>query len=154
MLQLAQFAEGQEADYLEQAANDEIRHPLLCSLRVRVRTRNATTSPTAATEHSQGGQASDANGLSIIVVEAAPYTTAYIPNDSVGAIHGLLACQPKTSDRIAASRLNLLSPSPFYNMLANGEPADKALVLLYFPQASKGKQLQSGFLGDEAESRL
>ena len=145
MLQLAQLADGQDADYLEHAANDGIRHPLLCSLRVRVRTRNATTSPTVATEHSQGGQASDANGLSIIVVEAAPYTTAYTPNDSVDAIHGLLACQPKTSDRIAASRLNLLSPSPFYNMLANGEPADKALVLLYFPQASNGKRLQSGF---------
>ena len=30
-------------------------------------------------------------------------------------------------------------------MLANGEPADKALVLLYFQQTSKGSQLQSGF---------
>ena len=30
-------------------------------------------------------------------------------------------------------------------MLVNGDPADKALVLLYFPQTSKGQQLQSGF---------
>ena len=155
MLQLAQLSKGQEEEYSVQVKSDEIRHPLLVSLRVRVRPRNGTTSPAAATEPSQGNQASDASGLpishsdatglSIIVVEVEPYTFADIPNDSIDAIHGLLACQPKTSDRLAASRLNLLSPSPFYNMLANGEPADKALVLLYFQQTSKGSQLQSGF---------
>ena len=150
MLQLAQLTKGQEGDYRELVANDEVRHPLLVSLRVRVRPRNG-----GMTEPSQGNQTSDASGLpishsdaaglSIIVVEVEPYTFADIPNDSIDAIHGLLACQPKTSDRLATSRLNLLSPSPFYNMLANGEPADKALVLLHFQQTSKGNQLPSGF---------
>ena len=126
MLQLAQLAEGQEAEYREQLANDELRHSLLASLRVRVR-------------------ASSENSLTIIVVEAAGSSMTDIPNDSVDAIHGLLACQPKTSDHLAAVQLDMLKTSPFYNMLTDTEPADKALALLYFTQSAKGKQLQHGF---------
>ena len=41
--------------------------------------------------------------------------------------------------------LDKLKPSPFYNMLADGKPVDKALTLLQFTQRSNGKQLSHGF---------
>ena len=61
------------------------------------------------------------------------------------AIHGLLAGFLQTSDRLAAVPLDALKPSPFYNMLANGEPAAKALTTLHFTQRGNGKQLSNGF---------
>ena len=64
----------------------------------------------------------------------------------VDAIHGLVAAGPATtSERFAATTLQNLKPSPFYNMEADGEPADKALVLLKFSQRSVGKQILNGF---------
>jgi hypothetical protein len=156
MLQLAQLDDGQEAEYRELLANDELRHSLLASLRVRVKKNAASAKADAAeqsespqkdavTENSEGSQASNANSLSIVVVEAAGCSMTDIPNDSLDAIHGLLACQPKTSDRLAAVQLDMLKTSPFYNMLTDTEPADKALALLYFTQRANGKQLQHGF---------
>ena len=50
-----------------------------------------------------------------------------------------------TSERLAAVSLDNLQPSPFYNMVADGEPADKALTLLRFTQRGNGKQLSNGF---------
>ena len=41
--------------------------------------------------------------------------------------------------------LDKLKPSPFYNMLADGEPTEKSLTLLRFTQRSNGKQLSRGF---------
>ena len=38
-----------------------------------------------------------------------------------------------------------LRPSPFYNMLADGKPVEKALTLLHFTQRSNGKQHAHGF---------
>ena len=61
------------------------------------------------------------------------------------AIRGLLAGCPQTSERLAAFSLDMLEPSPFYNMLAAGEPIDKALTLLHFTQRGNGKQLAHGF---------
>jgi hypothetical protein len=61
------------------------------------------------------------------------------------AINGLLAGRPQTSERLAAMPLDKLKPSPFYNMLADGEPADKAITLLRFTQRSNGKQFSRGF---------
>ena len=81
----------------------------------------------------------------MIVVEAMPCTFDDIPNDSVEAIYGLLAGRQQASDRIVATPLDKLKVSPFYNMLIDDEPADKALVLLQFTQRSNGKQLSSGF---------
>jgi len=64
MLQSARLTKGREAGYSEQVANDEIRHSLLSSLRVRVRTSHSspyvTTNSAAATEPSQCDQAADA----------------------------------------------------------------------------------------------
>ena len=74
-----------------------------------------------------------------------PCTFTDIPNDSVEAIRGLLAGCPQTSERLAAVSLDRLEPSPFYNMLAAGEPIDKALTLLHFTQRGNGKQLSHGF---------
>ena len=125
-------------------ANGELRHPLLASLRVRIKRNekkdNADTADgTAATEHG--------HTLSATVVEAKPCAyTEHIPDDSIDAMHGMLAAGPQmTNDRLLAAPLQNLTPSPFYNMIANGEPSDKALVLLKFSQRSNGKQIGNGY---------
>ena len=83
--------------------------------------------------------------LSTVVVEAAPCTFTNVPNDAVEAIHGLLAGSTQISDRLAAVPLGKLKPSPFYNMLADDQPVEKALTLLRFTQRGNGKQLAHGF---------
>ena len=141
MLQLAQLADGQAQEYEELLANDELRHSLLASLRLQIKSKK-TGPDAAATEPSQTQRE---NVLSAVVVEAMPCTFTDIPNDSVEAIHGLLAGRPQTGERLAAVPLDKLKPSPFYNMLADGEPAEKSLTLLRFTQRSNGKQLSRGF---------
>ena len=143
MLQLASIPDGQAKDYQELIANDELRHPLLVSLRLHLHTKTKKSEPQDnATELSQS---QGDNILSTVVVEAVPCTFTDIPNDSVEAIRGLLAGCPQTSERLAAFSLDKLEPSPFYNMLAAGEPIDKALTLLHFTQRGNGKQLAHGF---------
>ena len=136
MLQLAQLGPDDQSEYEQQLMSDELRHPILASLRLRIY-QKSPASDDAATQQS--------NQLSSVVVEAMPSTLANIPNDSVQAIKGALAGRPQTSERLVAVPLDQLKPSPFYNMLANGEPADKALTLLCFTQRSNGKQLSHGF---------
>jgi hypothetical protein len=63
----------------------------------------------------------------------------------VEAIHGLLAGSSQDSERLAMVPLDKLRPSPFYNMLADGKPVEKALTLLHFTQRSNGKQHAHGF---------
>ncbi len=71
---------------------------------------------------------------------------AEIPNDSVNALHGLLATGgPPSSERLVAARLQEIAHSPFYNMTVAGESAEKALVLLHFTQRSVGAQKSGGF---------
>lgn len=144
MLQLAQLAEEGDQEYKDAHTNGELRHPLLASLRVRIKKKDDAQGKEGAdaTEHSQ--QTND-NELSAIVVEAQPCMPTDIPNDSIDAIHGLLAAAPLSSERLAAATLQSLKPSPFNNMLADGEPFDKALVLLNFTQRSNGKQIANGF---------
>jgi hypothetical protein len=113
-------------------------------VRIKKKDNAQSTQGANASEHSQTAKDS---ALTAIVVEAEPRTFAEVPNDSVDAIHGLLAAAlPLSSERLAATSLENLKPSPFYNMLSNGEPLDKALVLLKFTQRSNGKQLGDGFL--------
>ena len=105
MLQLAQLEDDQAHEYEQRIANDELRHSILSSLRVRVKRKSdaaidssQATDRAAATELSQP-QATDE--LSIMVVEAQSFTFVEIPNDSVDTIHGLLAGRPQTSERLA-----------------------------------------------------
>ena len=154
LLQLAQLGSGEDQIYKDQHAGGELRHPVLASVRVRIQTKKDTTEHTGkndeqdasqadATEHS--GTANFA-ALSIIAVEAEPCNFTEIPNDSVDAIHGLVAAGlHSTSERLAATTLQNLKPSPFYNMEADEEPADKALVMLKFTQRSLGKTILNGF---------
>ena len=79
------------------------------------------------------------------MVEVEPCTFTDIPDDSVDAIHGLFAGSAQTSERLAPVPLEKLQPSPFYNMLADGKPVEKALTLLRFTQRSNGKQHAHGF---------
>ena len=143
MLQLASLQDGQDEEYEHQLANDELRHPILASLRLRIQSKPQKHEPEAtATEPSQ--TQSD-NVLSAIVVEAEPCTFTDIPNEAVEAIHGLLAGSSQDSERLAMVPLDKLRPSPFYNMLADGKPMEKALTLLHFTQRSNGKQHAHGF---------
>ena len=143
MLQLASIPDGQAQDYEELIANDELRHPLLASLRLRLQTK--TTEAEVQANATEPSQTQGNNILSTVVVEALPCTFTDIPNESVEAIRGLLAGCRQISERLAAVPIDKLQPSPFYNMLADGEPVDKALVLLHFTQRGNGKQLSHGF---------
>lgn len=138
MLQLASLEEGDDEEYEHRLASDELRHPILASLRVRIMSKPTAT----ATEPSQ--TQSD-NVVSAVVVEAEPCTFTDIPNDAVEAGHGLLAGSSQDSERLAVVPLDKLRPSPFYNMLAGGKPVEKALTLLHFTQRSNGKQHAHGF---------
>ena len=143
MLQLASLQNGQDKEYEQLLATDELRHPLLVSLRLLLQSKPENPAQEAtATEHSQ--TQSD-NKLSAVVVEVEPCTFTDIPDDSVDAIHGLFAGSAQTSERLAAVPLDKLKPSPFYNMLADGKPVEKALTLLRFTQRSNGKQHAHGF---------
>ena len=143
MLQLASLQNDQDKEYEQLLATDELRHPLLVSLRLLLQSKPEKPEQEAtATEHSQ--TQSD-NKLSAVVVEVEPCTFTDIPDDSVHAIHGLFAGSAQTSERLAAVPLDKLKPSPFYNMLADGKPVEKALTLLRFTQRSNGKQHAHGF---------
>jgi hypothetical protein len=143
MLQLASLQNDQEKEYEELLATGELRHPLLASLRLHLQSKPQKSEPEAtATEHSQ--TQSD-NILSAVVVEAEACTFTDIPDDSVEAIHGLFAGSAQASERLAAVPLDKLRPSPFYNMLADGKPVEKALTLLRFTQRGNGKQHAHGF---------
>ena len=143
MLQLALLQNDQDKEYERLLAADELRHPLLVSLRLHLQSKpEKSEQEITATEHSQ--TQSDIK-LSAVVVEVEPCTFADIPDDSIDAIHGLLAGSPQTSERLAAVTLDKLKPSPFYNMLADGKPVEKALTLLRFTQRSNGKNHANGF---------
>ena len=147
MLELAQLKPEESEIYKDQHTSGELRHPVLASVRVRVQKKKEATEHKAENDE-QGTSQTDAteHRLSVIAVEAEPCTFTEIPNDSVDAIHGLVAAGPAaTSERLAATTLRNLKPSPFYNMEADEEPADKALVLLKFTQRSVGKQILNGF---------
>ena len=155
MLGLAQLGPDESQIYKDQHTSGELRHPVLASVRVRVQKRKEATEHKAENDE-QGTFQTDAteHRLSVIAVEAEPCTFTEIPNDSVDAIHGLVAAGPATtSERLAATTLRNLKPSPFYNMEADEEPADKALVFLKFSQRSVGKQILNGFriVSDQVE---
>ena len=94
----------------------ELRHPVLASVRVRIKRKDGTptTEPPDATEHSRPATR---NAVSAIVVEAETLHAQAmheIPNDSVDAIHGLLAARPAlTGERLATAPFDSLKPSPF-----------------------------------------
>ena len=146
LLQLASQSSSllvEDKEYERLLATDELRHPLLVSLRLHLQSKpEKSEQEITATEHSQ--TQSDIK-LSAVVVEVEPCTFADIPDDSIDAIHGLLAGSPQTSERLAAVTLDKLKPSPFYNMLADGKPVEKALTLLHFTQRSNGKNHAKGF---------
>ena len=142
MLQLAKLADDQAREYEQLLQNDELRHPLLVCLPVQVQLKKK---PEVQNSIAEPSQTQEETTLSHVVVEAMPCTFIDIPNDSLEAIHGLLAGCPPTTERLVAMPLHKLKPSSSYNMLANGEPIDKALTLLRFTQRGNGKQLSQGF---------
>ena len=117
-------------DYTAQLAQGELRHPLLASLRVRIKKGTGNRE------------------FAAIVVEAAPLDLAEddIPNDSLDALHGLLAAGgPPATERMVAVHISDIAHSPFYNLTAGGVPVEKVLALLQFTQATKGAQQQGSF---------
>ena len=133
ILSLANQEESDPTKYVAALNAHEIKHPLLASLRVRVKKSEIT-------DHSH---------INTLVVEATAVcwgAAAEIPNDSVNALHGLLATGgPPSSERLVAATLPEIAHSPFYNMTVASEPAERALVLLHFAQRSVGAQKSGGF---------
>ena len=153
MLQLAGFAAGTSLnDYQAALQAGEIRHPILASLRVRIK-RNLHTQTETAAEGSEAGEDASSKravrDFQALVVEAEPHThndSDDIPNDSMNAILGLLAAgEPLASDRLLVVALADLAPSPFYNMTVQGEPVEKAIVFLHFTQRSNGAATGQGY---------
>ena len=143
MLQLASLEEGEDAEYQQSLQTDELRHPLLASLRLRLQSKSQQ--PEGEADATEPSQTQADNVLSAVVVEAAACTFTDIPNASVEAIHALLAGSAETAERLAVMPLAKLKPSPFYNMLADGKPVEKALALLRFTQRGNGKQHAHGY---------
>ena len=117
-------------DYEEALAQGDLRHPLLASLRVRVK---------------KGAGDRD---FAALVVEASPLTLAEddIPNGSMDALRGLLAAGGSlTPERMIAASLSDIAHSPFYNLTVQGNPVEKAFALLHFTQTTKGAQQQGTF---------
>ena len=111
MLQLASIPEGEDQEYEQRLQSDELRHPILASLRLHIQSKPQKQEPEAsATEPSQ---IQSDNVLSAIVVEAEPCTFTDIPKDAVEAIHGLLAGSSQNRERLAVVPLDKLRPSPF-----------------------------------------
>ena len=112
ILSLAQQEDSDSASYVAALNAHEIKHPLLTSLRVRVKK----------------GESTDDSHINTLVVEATPVcwdADSEIPNDAVDAWHGLLATgRPPSSERLVAASLSEIAHSPFYNMTVAGEPAE------------------------------
>ena len=78
-------------------------------------------------------------------MEAVPQDLHSPPNASVAAVHALLGTMPQCPDRMGVHPLRELSHSPFYNLLAEGNAVDKALVLLQSRSKSVGKHMANGW---------
>ena len=143
ILSLAQQEDSDSAAYVAALNTHDIKHPLLASLRVRVKKGESTDDNDIYSPRKTVAR------LNTLVVEAMPVcwdTDSEIPNDSVDALHGLLATGgPPSSERLVAATLWEIAHSPFYNMTVAGEAAEKALVLLHFTQRSIGAQQSGGF---------
>ena len=99
MLQLASLQDGQDKEYENLLATDELRHPLLASLRLQIQSKPQKHEPEASAP--ELSQTQSDNVLSAIVVEAEPCTLTDIPKDAVEAIHGLLAGSSQKSELLA-----------------------------------------------------
>ena len=91
-------------EYLRALEAGELRHPLLVSLRVRVK-------------QAIGDNPHGAGDVQALVVEAEPVSWGdgnEIPSDSIDALHGLLSSAgPPASERLVAAHLEDITPSPF-----------------------------------------
>ena len=138
MLQLAGFEVNQADEYMQALNDDELRHPLLASLRLQVQLRESK-SPVSAGATEQSDSQPD-KAIAAVVVEAMSCMDTDMGKEAVQAMRGLLTGLPQTSERMTAMPLCKLKPSPFYNMIADGSPVDKVLAMLRFTQRSNGKQ--------------
>ena len=138
MLQLAGYSEDQADEYVQALENDELRHPLLASLRVHVQLKESNAPEnTDATEPSESLARKI---ITVVVVEAASCTGVDMGKEAVQSMQTLLTGFPQSSERMAAMPLHKVKPSPFYNMIADNNPVDKILTILHFTQRSFSKQ--------------
>ena len=79
------------------------------------------------------------------------------------ALHGLVAAGGAlTPERMIAASLSEVAHSPFYNSTVQGNPVEKALALLHFPQPTKGALQRGTFRvvadgvvdGDDCDSHI
>ena len=138
MLQLAGYSEDQAAEYVQALENDELRHPLLASLRLHVQLKESKS--TENTNVTDSPESSECKFTTVVVVEAASCTGVDMGKEAVQSMQALLRGFPRSSERMATMPLHKLKPSPFYNMIADNRPVDKILAILHFTQRSFSKQ--------------
>lgn len=146
------------AEYKRLLQNGEMRHPILCSIRVKV---EAKPSKPEAEANSQGSEpnghhtemeAQSGKTYNAIIVEVERFDMkewTLIPNDSLQSVHTLLSFGNLGSDRLLAIPLDKLQPAAFSNMaysFADDKPValEKCLALLQFTKPTNGKQHTSG----------
>ena len=135
-------------EYQRQLQNGEVRHPVLCSMRVKVEVRPAAKEQDASGET----QAPSDKAYNAIIVETARADLndwPPIPNDAVESLHTLLSLCQRGSDRLLAIPLSKLQPAAFSSVAANlGDdkpvPLEKCLAMLYFTKPTNGKQHPTG----------
>ena len=138
LLQLAGLDENQSDEYVQARDNDELRHPLLASLRLHVQLKAPkSTANTSATEQLES---SSSKTITAVVVEAASCMGNDMSEKAVQSMRALLTGFSQSCERMAAMPLHKVKPSPFYNMIADTRPVDKVLTILHFTQRSFSKQ--------------
>ena len=150
--------EAQE-EYIQQWEKNELRHSLLCSIRVKV---EAKTMKMDSEANSQGSEPTEAGTTyNAIIVEAERINAIDwppIPEESMRSLHTMLSHCTLGSDRLLAIALTKLQPARFSNMagtIGDGDPLpfDKCLGLLRFTKATNGKQHPNGIrlLGEKVQ---
>ena len=148
-------------EYTQQVNKGELRHPVLCSIRVQVQARPAKAEADSssqsqlldATDFGQTEtQAPSSKTYNVVIVEAERIDInewPQIPNESLQSLHTLLSLCNPGSDRILAIPLGKLQPAAFSNMTASFTddkpvPLEKCLTLLQFTKPTNGKPHTSG----------
>ena len=158
LLQMAGFGQLPEeeaiAEYKAAWERGILRHPIFCSIRLKVEAKPVKTEGETNSQGSEPteSQVAAAKTYNVMIVEAErvdPKALLPIPPTSLEALHTLLAHCSLVSDRLLAMQLTKLAPARFSAMTAttrDGDlvPFDKCIGLLHFTMPTHGKQHSSG----------
>ena len=141
MLQLANLEESESEEYKARHSTGDVQNYILSSIRIQLKQQQ---------KGSNEGKEQDAqakwNHPNAVVVEAQAFNPESIPNGALrAAMLGTVTAEDTNTERLISAPLAQMTFSPFYNICAHGNGAEKALALLHFGEKSTGKQLQGGY---------